>query len=270
MLFGIININLSRKDDLTMEKFKLNTSAELVHINTRKEGNEDNKEIALDLKFKARISADVANFFGEGLMEFMFLADGAPRFKRMEQIGFEHELVSYCLVLNERTYYGVTVNKFKLTPVNGSLIDLTFSISFKPTSQAVATLAEFLDEMIAIELTPQNTELNFEGDAISPQEKLIDGLSELAPGSGDFDPLYNEAILIVQKSQRASISNVQRELRIGYNRAARLIESMEVAGVVSSICVKAPELYIPEIESYHPFKGTGRNTKQKRNPNRWR
>ena len=52
-------------------------------------------------------------------------------------------------------------------------------------------------------------------------------------GGGESDPLYDEAVAIVLKSRRASISSVQRHLRIGYNRAARLIEEMERAGLVS-------------------------------------
>jgi S-DNA-T family DNA segregation ATPase FtsK/SpoIIIE len=54
-------------------------------------------------------------------------------------------------------------------------------------------------------------------------------------GGGESDPLYDEAVAIVMKSRRASISLVQRHLRIGYNRAARLIEQMERAGLVSSM-----------------------------------
>jgi S-DNA-T family DNA segregation ATPase FtsK/SpoIIIE len=51
--------------------------------------------------------------------------------------------------------------------------------------------------------------------------------------SGEKDPLYDEAVEIVLKSKKASISYVQRNLRIGYNRAARIIEDMEKAGLVS-------------------------------------
>jgi len=53
--------------------------------------------------------------------------------------------------------------------------------------------------------------------------------------SGEADPLYDQAVQIVLQNRRASISLVQRHLRIGYNRAARLIEDMERAGLVSSM-----------------------------------
>uniref|UniRef100_UPI00257CF989 FtsK/SpoIIIE domain-containing protein n=1 Tax=Herbaspirillum sp. UBA812 TaxID=1946590 RepID=UPI00257CF989 len=54
-------------------------------------------------------------------------------------------------------------------------------------------------------------------------------------GDAEADPLYDEAVAFVLKTRRASISSVQRQLRIGYNRAARLVEQMETAGVLSAM-----------------------------------
>jgi S-DNA-T family DNA segregation ATPase FtsK/SpoIIIE len=62
-----------------------------------------------------------------------------------------------------------------------------------------------------------------------------DGEGELAAGDGESDPLYDQAVEIVLRTRRPSISLVQRHLRIGYNRAARLLEQMEQAGLVSTM-----------------------------------
>ncbi len=58
-----------------------------------------------------------------------------------------------------------------------------------------------------------------------------------APGqaNGEADPMYDQAVAVVLQHRRASISLVQRHLRIGYNRAARLLEQMEQSGLVSSM-----------------------------------
>ena len=74
-------------------------------------------------------------------------------------------------------------------------------------------------------------------------EEIVTGALDEEPfvkieGDGDTeqdDELYDEAVAFVLESRRASISSVQRKLRIGYNRAARLIEAMEMAGVVSEM-----------------------------------
>ena len=61
-----------------------------------------------------------------------------------------------------------------------------------------------------------------------------DNLAIDGPG-GEADPVYDQAVSLVLKTRRPSISLVQRHLRIGYNRAARLIEQMERAGLVSAM-----------------------------------
>lgn len=68
--------------------------------------------------------------------------------------------------------------------------------------------------------------------AVTPSELQSEASSD---GDEESDALYDEAVHYVTQSRRASISSVQRKLRIGYNRAARLIEAMESAGVVTEM-----------------------------------
>ena len=77
---------------------------------------------------------------------------------------------------------------------------------------------------------PQYIEDVLEGGDPDAENGATAGESDI-----ESDPLYDQAVDIVLKSRRASISLVQRHLRIGYNRAARLIEQMERAGLVSSM-----------------------------------
>ena len=66
----------------------------------------------------------------------------------------------------------------------------------------------------------------------------VDGDSDLSldgDAGGEKDPMYDQAVEVVLKDRKASISYVQRKLRIGYNRSARLLEDMENAGLVSSL-----------------------------------
>ena len=81
---------------------------------------------------------------------------------------------------------------------------------------------DYLEDVLA------ETQTTSDGQTIG-----ANGLPE-ASGSDSDDELYDKAVAYVLESRRASISSVQRQLRIGYNRAARLIEEMEAQGVVSA------------------------------------
>jgi S-DNA-T family DNA segregation ATPase FtsK/SpoIIIE len=75
-------------------------------------------------------------------------------------------------------------------------------------------------------------EPNYIDEILDPSDELTNITGESGV-SGEKDPLYDEAVEIVLKTRKASISYVQRNLRIGYNRAARIIEDMEKAGLVT-------------------------------------
>jgi S-DNA-T family DNA segregation ATPase FtsK/SpoIIIE len=84
-----------------------------------------------------------------------------------------------------------------------------------------------------IEHLKSQGEANYIEGVLTSMEEQGDG-GELDGGAdAEADPLYDQAVAVVLKSRRASISFVQRDLRIGYNRAARLIEQMEKAGIVT-------------------------------------
>ncbi len=92
------------------------------------------------------------------------------------------------------------------------------------SDQEVHRVAEYLKEQSA----PQYVD----GVLNSLDSAEGNGEAELG-GDAEADPLYDQAVDIVVRTRRASISQVQRHLRIGYNRAARLVEQMERAGIVT-------------------------------------
>ena len=92
---------------------------------------------------------------------------------------------------------------------------------------------------------PNYIEGILEGGNLSDEGSNLDG-SPMGGGDGEQDPMYDNAVAIVLQHKKASISLVQRHLRIGYNRAARLLEQMEKSGLVSSMATNGNrELLVP-------------------------
>ena len=88
---------------------------------------------------------------------------------------------------------------------------------------------------VVLQLKTQGEPAYIEGILDAPEEALAEALGGSADEGGEKDPLYDQAVQVVLQNKRASISLVQRHLRIGYNRAARLLEDMENAGLVSTM-----------------------------------
>lgn len=88
-----------------------------------------------------------------------------------------------------------------------------------------------------VEFLKQTAPANYLDEITREPSDSSDGFSMGGDGnsnSGESDALYDEAVQFVTESRKASISSVQRRFKVGYNRAATIIESMEAAGVVSS------------------------------------
>lgn len=84
-----------------------------------------------------------------------------------------------------------------------------------------------------------DTEPEYDESILSAPKEVNDALpsafrDDAVNEDPENDPLYDQAVEFVTRTRRASISSVQRQLRVGYNRAARMIETMEMAGVVTA------------------------------------
>jgi len=86
-----------------------------------------------------------------------------------------------------------------------------------------------------VEFLKQTAPPNYLEDITRDSSESSDGYSSSGDNSNsESDALYDEAVQFVTETRKASISSVQRRFKVGYNRAATMIEAMEIAGIVSS------------------------------------
>lgn len=142
----------------------------------------------------------------------------------------------------------VKINSFSIEFQQNRMMKLSGRLQFEAPNDDETTghLAGFIKSQVKMTIEPpaQQDLVDNAEDAVNREEDGIEGI-------GTDDPMYEEAKELVITSQRATISFLQRELKVGYNRATRLIETMEAENVIGPHKDNAPRdvLIHPAIEA---------------------
>lgn len=223
----------------------------IANINTRTEKHGDDDVLALDVKCEARMANAVLSKFSptlksclytvdEGATQDMLNPDHMPKLQnpQMGQIKWEFEIPSVLFRIHhgeddaeDIVLSGASCNKFTFLCQEGGTVVVGFRIQVRePKEEDVTKLLFMLNKSVKVSLIndfPDDDEEETEPAQAPTEPDLVSQASEESD-----DSLYPEAVTLVRKHDRASISMVQRHLRIGYNRAARLLDEMEQKGVV--------------------------------------
>ncbi|MEY2686737.1 MAG: hypothetical protein RL375_935 [Pseudomonadota bacterium] len=207
--------------------FKVSGAATIKHLNVRKEGPEDEKILAVDIKLEVKaVDRRLCAFFDDGLETFLWRGDALiVRNEYLGPVKYLNSVSNAVAIIGPCNFHGSDVGKFAIEPKDGGVINLTLSVTAYPNSDEVAQLSKLVQE---------DTQVSIEGQPDLFSSMAGDAaIAAPATLSGEDDPMLDQAEAVVVQHQRASISLVQRHLRVGYNRAARLLEALEAKGIVS-------------------------------------
>ncbi|HXC41136.1 MAG TPA: hypothetical protein VN667_19545, partial [Burkholderiales bacterium] len=137
--------------------FFLDGKARLKHINLRKEGEEDNKELASDLKFEATTGADLLLAFHPQLRLMLFNPDGEVRFPMMGAVSWAGQFNSMAVRISpnepgERRFNSAKLKSFVFEPQRGFKVKVTLSAQIHPQAGDPDFLAECLHEDVPIQI----------------------------------------------------------------------------------------------------------------------
>lgn len=234
--------------------FRLAGIADLKHLNVRKEGPDDEKILAVDVKLAfERVDRWICDYFDDALSLFLWRHETGGLIARnafLQPVAYAHEITGASATIDGTVFRGCEVKKFALLPRDGGVVDVSCSLSIYPSSGDVAQLAKRVQDGVQVLIegppdlfddAPPPSDAVAAARALDSMLREDGAAAELAARDGEKiaafgegpDPMIEDARKLVIEHGRASISLVQRHLRIGYNRAARLLESLETMGVVS-------------------------------------
>lgn len=114
-----------------MDKFSYKGKAEIRHLNVRKEGPDEEKVLAIDIKFQCVTGADVLDFFHEGLKAVLFTDVGAVKNMMLKPLAFQNTVMNCDLEVIGQRFGGIEVSKFTLAPKDGNQVTMTFSSTLR-------------------------------------------------------------------------------------------------------------------------------------------
>lgn len=140
--------------------FKVSGLATIRHLNVRKEGPEDDKIIAVDVKLIfSKIDRRLCAYFDEALEAFLWRGDTDTLIVRnafLSPVTYFNEISSATVEIGLHKYHGCEVKKFSIEPADGGVISLGCSVSLYPDASDVSDLAKIVqdDERVTIEGPP--------------------------------------------------------------------------------------------------------------------
>lgn len=221
----------------------IGSTAVLKHVNLRKQGNEDSRVLAIDLSIIGETQAKILNDLlgvseGDDISGVFWstLPGTDPESLRthaLEEIGIDGVWPNRIVTLGKHQIVA-DVKKIKFRPRPGHRLDIGAQVSVEAPGD------EIMDYVIANIQEHVNCRIESQPELDLKQSKthkqIDDEIVKVArAASGIADPLYKQACAFVVMSGKTTITALQRQLKVGYNRAALILEALELAGVVGPL-----------------------------------